>query len=152
MSPLTFAALYGTIVADVSNPAHRWREQMATAIEYGLIAAGISVAIIVTVQGLGSKLSSTLSPASTRYEPAPSPKPLKPSVTEMGWRNIIAEHETSQPDVRAVTFSIDWAWPEVRAAFYSCSNPHIDREKNRAYIYQQNGGKGANGYLVLCRQ
>ena len=31
----------------------------ATAIEYGLIAAGISVAIIATVQGLGTKLTST---------------------------------------------------------------------------------------------
>jgi pilus assembly protein Flp/PilA len=31
----------------------------ATAIEYGLIAAGISVAIIAVVQGLGSKLDST---------------------------------------------------------------------------------------------
>jgi pilus assembly protein Flp/PilA len=30
----------------------------ATAIEYGLIAAGSSVAIIVTVQGLGTKLNS----------------------------------------------------------------------------------------------
>lgn len=34
-------------------------EQGATAIEYGLIAAGISVAIIATVAGLGSKLNST---------------------------------------------------------------------------------------------
>jgi pilus assembly protein Flp/PilA len=32
-------------------------ESGATAIEYGLIAAGISVAIIVTVQSLGTKLS-----------------------------------------------------------------------------------------------
>ena len=31
----------------------------ATAIEYGLIAAGISVAIIAVVQGMGSKLKST---------------------------------------------------------------------------------------------
>ena len=31
----------------------------ATAIEYGLIAAGISVAIIATVVGLGSKLNTT---------------------------------------------------------------------------------------------
>ena len=31
----------------------------ATAIEYGLIAAGILVAIIATVQGLGTKLSDT---------------------------------------------------------------------------------------------
>jgi pilus assembly protein Flp/PilA len=34
-------------------------EAGATAIEYGLIAAGISVAIIATVQGLGTKLNST---------------------------------------------------------------------------------------------
>lgn len=31
----------------------------ATAIEYGLIAAGIAVAIIAAVQGLGTKLTST---------------------------------------------------------------------------------------------
>jgi pilus assembly protein Flp/PilA len=30
----------------------------ATAVEYGLVAAGISVAIIAVKQGLGSKLSS----------------------------------------------------------------------------------------------
>ncbi len=34
-------------------------EDGATAIEYGLIAAGISVAIIAVVQGLGSKLNTT---------------------------------------------------------------------------------------------
>ena len=34
-------------------------ESGATAIEYGLIAAGIAVAIIAVVQGLGSKLNST---------------------------------------------------------------------------------------------
>jgi len=33
-------------------------ESGATAIEYGLIAAGISIAIITAVNGLGSKLSS----------------------------------------------------------------------------------------------
>ena len=32
----------------------------ATAIEYGLIAAGISVAIIAAVNGLGTKLNTTL--------------------------------------------------------------------------------------------
>ena len=31
----------------------------ATAIEYGLIAAGIAVAIIAVVQGVGTKLTST---------------------------------------------------------------------------------------------
>ena len=34
-------------------------ESGATAIEYGLIAAGIAVAIITVVQGLGTKLSTT---------------------------------------------------------------------------------------------
>jgi pilus assembly protein Flp/PilA len=34
-------------------------ESGATAIEYGLIAAGISVAIIAAVQGLGAKLTTT---------------------------------------------------------------------------------------------
>jgi pilus assembly protein Flp/PilA len=36
-------------------------ESGATAIEYGLIAAGISVAIIVTVQGLGTNLNTGVS-------------------------------------------------------------------------------------------
>ena len=34
-------------------------ESAATAIEYGLIAAGISVAIIAVVNGLGSSLNAT---------------------------------------------------------------------------------------------
>jgi pilus assembly protein Flp/PilA len=34
-------------------------ENAATAIEYGLIAAGISVAIISVVKGLGTKLNTT---------------------------------------------------------------------------------------------
>ena len=40
-------------------------ESGATAIEYGLIAAGISVAIIAVVQGLGSKLNTTFASVST---------------------------------------------------------------------------------------
>ena len=40
-------------------------ESGATAIEYGLIAAGISVAIIAVVQGLGTKLNATLTSVST---------------------------------------------------------------------------------------
>jgi pilus assembly protein Flp/PilA len=43
-------ALFGRFLKDESG---------ATAIEYGLIAAGISVAIIAVVQGMGSKLKST---------------------------------------------------------------------------------------------
>jgi pilus assembly protein Flp/PilA len=40
-------------------------ESGATAIEYGLIAAGISVAIIAVVNGLGSQLNTTFSTIST---------------------------------------------------------------------------------------
>jgi pilus assembly protein Flp/PilA len=40
-------------------------ESGATAIEYGLIAAGISVAIIAVVQGLGTKLTTTFGSVST---------------------------------------------------------------------------------------
>jgi pilus assembly protein Flp/PilA len=40
-------------------------ESGATAIEYGLIAAGISVAIISVVQGLGSKLNTTFTSVQT---------------------------------------------------------------------------------------
>lgn len=42
--------LFGKFLSDESG---------ATAIEYGLIAAGISVAIIATVVGLSSKLNTT---------------------------------------------------------------------------------------------
>jgi pilus assembly protein Flp/PilA len=40
-------------------------ESGATAIEYGLIAAGISVAIIAVVQGLGTNLNTTFSSVSS---------------------------------------------------------------------------------------
>jgi pilus assembly protein Flp/PilA len=40
-------------------------ESGATAIEYGLIAAGIAIAIITAVNGLGTKLSSNFNKIST---------------------------------------------------------------------------------------
>jgi pilus assembly protein Flp/PilA len=40
-------------------------ESGATAIEYGLIAAGIAVAIITVLNGLGTKLKTTFSSVST---------------------------------------------------------------------------------------
>jgi pilus assembly protein Flp/PilA len=40
----------------------------ATAIEYGLIAAGISVAIIAVVNGLGTKLNTAFSSISTQLK------------------------------------------------------------------------------------
>jgi len=40
-------------------------EAAATAIEYGLIAAGISIVIIVAVNGIGTKLNGTYSNINT---------------------------------------------------------------------------------------
>lgn len=40
----------------------------ATAIEYGLIAAGISIAIIAVVNGLGTQLNTTFSSVSTQLK------------------------------------------------------------------------------------
>ena len=40
-------------------------ESGATAIEYGLIAAGIAIAIITAVQGVGTKLSSNFTTIQT---------------------------------------------------------------------------------------
>ena len=41
-------------------------ESGATAIEYGLIAAGISIAIIAVVNGLGTQLNASFSTISTK--------------------------------------------------------------------------------------
>ena len=43
-------------------------ESGATAIEYGVIAAGISVAIIAVVNGLGTKLNGTFSSISSQLK------------------------------------------------------------------------------------
>ena len=48
-------------------------ESGATAIEYGLIAAGISVAIIAVVQGLGSQLNTTFAKVSTELAKTNTP-------------------------------------------------------------------------------
>lgn len=45
---------------------HFWRDETAaTAIEYGLIAAGISLAIISAVKGLGTNLGSKFTSINT---------------------------------------------------------------------------------------
>ena len=46
-------------------------ESGATAIEYGLIAAGISVAIVTIVQTLGGRLVTTFTTIDTALTPAP---------------------------------------------------------------------------------
>ena len=53
--------LFSSFVAD---------ETGATAIEYGLIAAGFSVAIIAVVQGLGTQLNTTFTAVTTALSTA----------------------------------------------------------------------------------
>jgi pilus assembly protein Flp/PilA len=43
-------------------------ESGATAVEYGLVAAGISVAIIAVMQGLGSKLNMTFTSVQSAFK------------------------------------------------------------------------------------
>jgi len=45
-------------------------ESGATAIEYGLIAAGISVAIITVVKSVGTELNTTFGKVETALKPA----------------------------------------------------------------------------------
>ncbi len=56
----------------MTNPLGRFAddESGATAIEYGLIAAGISVAIITVVNTLGSQLQTTFSFVSSQLATA----------------------------------------------------------------------------------
>jgi len=54
----------GAIVAHLLN--RFWKDESgATAIEYGLIAAGISIAIIAAVQATGTSLKTTFTSVST---------------------------------------------------------------------------------------
>jgi pilus assembly protein Flp/PilA len=69
------AALTDDLVPDAYYPgmlrtlkAFVKNETAATAMEYGLIAAGISVAIISVVKGLGTKLNTTFSSISSQLK------------------------------------------------------------------------------------
>ena len=57
----------GTMELKMMNLVMRFvrDETGATAIEYGLIAAGISVSIIAVIQGIGSRLNSTFTSVQT---------------------------------------------------------------------------------------
>lgn len=51
-----------------------WNDESGvTAIEYGLIAAGIALAIIAAVQGLGSTLNTTFKAVDTGIKATPAP-------------------------------------------------------------------------------
>jgi pilus assembly protein Flp/PilA len=62
------AAKHGWMVNMSKIVAFLKNESGATAIEYGLIAAGISVAIIAVVNGVGTKLNTTFSGISTQLK------------------------------------------------------------------------------------
>jgi pilus assembly protein Flp/PilA len=58
------ATAWGLVVKNLAARFLR-DESGATSIEYGLIAAGISVAIITVVSGLGTKLKTTFTSVQT---------------------------------------------------------------------------------------
>ena len=60
-------AMCGPMELKMTNLVTRFvkDESGATAIEYGLIAAGISVAIIAVVQGVGTRLNATFTSIQT---------------------------------------------------------------------------------------
>jgi pilus assembly protein Flp/PilA len=59
---------YGFDMAIKMIKAFLREESGATAIEYGLIAAGISVAIIVAVNGIGTKLNTKFTSVSSQLK------------------------------------------------------------------------------------
>ena len=65
---------------------------MATALEYGVIAAGISVAIIVVVQGIG--------PSRTSYSTKPAAPVVKPelqfSARDGRWMDIVKDADADE--------------------------------------------------------
>jgi pilus assembly protein Flp/PilA len=60
--PLQGVYRMSTIIAFLKD------ETGATAIEYGLIAAGISIAIIAAVNGIGSSLNTSFTSVSTQLK------------------------------------------------------------------------------------
>src|SRR6202451_847098 len=75
-----------------------WKdESAATAIEYGLIATGIAVAVIPVITGLGTKLKTTFSTVSTAIK-----YPRRRHGAKARWRrSSFSQTETGQRDVRA---------------------------------------------------
>ena len=59
-------------------------ESGATAIEYGLIAAGIAIAIITAVNGVGTALSNMAALAVRRKGVKPLPEPLRTILGRLG--------------------------------------------------------------------
>ena len=62
---LTSHVYTGVIIYEESHFGFVKDKSGATAIEYGLIAAGIAIAIITAVNGLGTKLSTNFNTIST---------------------------------------------------------------------------------------
>lgn len=119
---------------------------MATAIEYGLIAAGISVAIIAVVNGT-SNLSIT-----KKQEPvAPVVKPeLQFAAREGKLMSIVKELDSTKGNgFKAIVVSPGY-WSDNAIALVPCNNPQIDREKKTANVSWFNTNDGQRGYFVLC--
>ena len=119
---------------------------MATAIEYGLIAAGISVAIIAVVQGIG--------PSRTSYSTKPAAPVVKPelqfSARDGRWMNIVKDLDSSKGNgFKAIVVNVGY-WYGNAIAVIPCNSPQIERDKNRANVGWYTTNDGQRAYFVLC--
>lgn len=120
---------------------------MATAIEYGLIAAGISVAIVATVNGFGSNLSSRSE--SYTYD--------RPSIVEGVQQTMPAvDFVPGLQNLKFVTAGykkLTWVWGQRHVTYgneiiAACGNPTVDWVDRRPQYPDHNWRAG--GYNVTC--
>ena len=128
---------------------------MATAIEYGLIAAGISVAIIAVVQGLGPKLGKTLEDVQVAFGGRiPSAPPAPPAkVLESGWMTIHSQLTTRDGRKSITVGAVDarGVVQPLRTFGHTCQRPKIDREKNRVYtVLVRATTRDVGEFAIVC--
>ena len=119
---------------------------MATAIEYGLIAAGISVAIIAVVNGLPRLGTTTPKPAAPIVKEEP-----QFAAREGRQMYIVKDLDSSKGNgFKAIVVNVGY-WYCNAIAVIPCNSPQIDREKNTANVSWFNTNDGQRGYFVLCK-
>ena len=123
---------------------------MATAIEYGLIAAGIAITIVTAVSSTTSMLD--VKTASVAKPEAPIVKPeLSFKVTESAWMKIEKDADASYGNgMRAVVVK-PGRFSNGTLALINCNNPQIDRANNTANVAWFTTTDGQMGYVVLCK-
>lgn len=105
---------------------------MATAIEYGLIAAGISVAIIGVVTTVGEKLNS---PVTAAKVPVSKVKPI-------GYRPIVRN------DGHEMLVNVGWI-DGYKYVINPCKTPDINEQNEVNVAWLES--KWFKGYMTFCK-